>query len=672
MNELPRLIISFQGKPISRLEFTYFQESRFMVNLDLALKAGSPDLELVVTTDDEWLIADPPELSMKAGGSANLSVNADSRAWNEPGDHPSAIRFSLKSPDTLLFSQELPVLIHHVTGQEEKEKNRFLKKNFSASHYTGADVNAEESAHHCGECGASLPDKRPLCAACRKARAQAEESEKKGAWKKDYRDSLSYFRSFMHTHPVVWTALALVMIVLIISALALSGVNPHGEEGRTGGSGSLSISSEPPGAWVIFLENEHSMTMTPLKISSLPAGMYKIHLQMENCGGGDILHQIEIKPHRENFYNFRLEKQGKLTVRSIPPGMRILVDGKETGKETPAQLDGISTGPHRVTLFDPILPEKALVFPITVEWGEEAGLFSVMNPSRSGVSLLCEPGARVYIDGTYCGKTPLPPMMVRPGLRFITVLRDRCLPWRQKLPFAPGEVMELAVDPVRQAELTLEGDGGGTLYINDNLYGTLPGKVLCTPGEKIKVKVVAMDGRAWKRTCILKPGEYRRERVKFPPAPVLPKTVAGVSPGDTREPLIRGSFFSFDQARFFPPRSWKAVETLYHDVDGDGSVEMLMVVENLKNRSSAGYPLFLFAIKKRNGDYELYNLRGPHRGAIGAGEILSLFVLRSDDFGYREVQYVCGDRRGKVTSKGSFVIYKGKLNNPSWSARAIE
>jgi hypothetical protein len=201
----------------------------------------------------------------------------------------------------------------------------------------------------------------------------------------------------------------------------------------------------------------------------------------------------------------------------------------------------------------------------------------------------------------------------------------------------------------------------------------LPGKIQVSPGEKLHVKVIALDGRTWKKTYALAPGEYRRDRVKFPalppPAPVQ-KPMASFAPGGM--PLARGSFFDFSLAMHFPPRSWNAVETLYNDVDGDGEEEMLIVLQNKKNRSSAGYPLFLFAIKKADGVYRLYNLRGPAIGAIGAGELLSLSMLRADDFGYREVQYVCGDKRGRVTSKGSFIIYKGKLDNPSWSARAIE
>jgi hypothetical protein len=667
MSESTILRVTFQGKPISRLEFTKSQQSKFLVNLEISLEKASSALLVDVSTDDEWLVVSPTPLTCKEGGSVNLSVSIDSKNWEEPADYRSTIRFRGRDPADPVIFRELAVAIHHTAREEVVDKKNFMRGALTRGESVIKKVS--EGEHLCSRCGAVLPDKRPLCAPCRKASVKTGDDGWLRVGEKSLAESLLYLRILMKRFPLLWafTVLVLCFMVMAVFALSFRGV-PQGQ--KAVGSGSLVISSEPPGAWVIFLDNEHAMAKTPLVISSIIAGSHKVHLQLENCGGGEVLHTIEIKPNQKNIFSFILEKEGTLFVRSIPAERKILLDGKDTGKETPSRLEGIACGAHKVTVQDPFEPEKALTFPVKVEWGEVTGLFAVMDSARSGLSLSCEDGARVHIDGVYAGKTPLPPRTVTPGLHTITVRLERCLPWKEKLPFSAGEVMELSVEPIKQAELALEGDEGGTLYINNEFYGQLPGRVMLPPARKLSARAVTWDGRTWRKTYTFAAGEYRREKVQFPaPPPVPPPGI--MTGGGEKEALLRGRFFDFNLAEHFSPRTWKAIETLYHDADGDNEEEMLIVLENRAARSSAGYPLFLYAVKRKDGAFETISLRGPCRGAIGYGELMSLYVLRADDFGYREIQYVCGDKKGKTTSRGSFIVYKGQLGNPSWSPKAI-
>ncbi len=123
--------------------------------------------------------------------------------------------------------------------------------------------------------------------------------------------------------------------VVVISALPKGAKKPKGA--ATPAQGEMVISSVPAGATVEIEGRAGSSWKTPQTIGSLVPGVYKVTLHksgyasearlMEVSGGNRALLDVKLTP-----------TQGFLNVTSTPDGAQVLIDGKSTGRITPAEF----------------------------------------------------------------------------------------------------------------------------------------------------------------------------------------------------------------------------------------------------------------------------------------------------------------------------------------------
>ena len=97
---------------------------------------------------------------------------------------------------------------------------------------------------------------------------------------------------------------------------------------------------------------------------------------------------------------------GSISVSSSPSGVRIYLDGTDTGYTTPATLSGISVGSH--TVLGSLSGYTDQSQGVTVNAGQTSGI--VLNlPASSGTStgsiyVTSQPSrALIYLDGKYLG-----------------------------------------------------------------------------------------------------------------------------------------------------------------------------------------------------------------------------------------------------------------------------
>ena len=111
------------------------------------------------------------------------------------------------------------------------------------------------------------------------------------------------------------------------------------------GPGVLRIESRPPGA-AIWIDGERRPERTPARIAHLPVETtYRVKLTKD----GYQPHTVQVRPTRQHpEVSIRAELQprsaaalGVLEITSDPPGAHVVLDGKDTGKVTPATLDGL-------------------------------------------------------------------------------------------------------------------------------------------------------------------------------------------------------------------------------------------------------------------------------------------------------------------------------------------
>jgi hypothetical protein len=667
------LEILFQGRAISRLEIKEVPPAGCLLNIMVRAEGETNDVKVTIVSHAPWLLALSPECVIREGSSASVSLRIESSLWEKPGEYRTELEF-------LSAASNDEKVIVEVCARYRTKKVDGYRSEEPAPKETCA---ATEGEFRCRECGALLPDKRPYCSVCRKKKA-AERREFPGVHDEaervprhmvhaekappiEKRKNMAHWGGLIAAC-VVFLSIALLMIV------SFGGVKPHG---TTSATGSLSLVTDPPDAWVIFLDGEFPMMKTPLSIDSLKAGSHKIHLKKDSCSDGNKLRELIINPNQMNAYSFKLDKLGSLVVQSLPSECEIFIDGQGTGRKTPAVIDDMVVGTHEVAVITGDAGAPRRTFAVEIQWKERQNLFAIMERAKSGLLIHCDGVSKVYMDGSFLGKTPLELKILGPGCHMLTVIKAGCVPWKTSLNFTEGEVAELTVVPLPLGRLALEGDTGAALYIDGQFIGSPPRTITRPPDHRFKLKAVSAGGQVWQKEIALLPGQFRKETISFPrmmppppSAPPLPdhrgrSMSEGYAPG--------GGFFDFSLADKFPPREWRVSQTVIDDIDNDGTQEMILALLNTKKKSSSGgFPVHLYIIKRVSGTYDLIPLRQPPLNCIGSGELYGLSINRVDDFGYREIEYVCGDTRGRITSQGAFIIHRGEAYNPRWCARKLE
>jgi hypothetical protein len=163
----------------------------------------------------------------------------------------------------------------------------------------------------------------------------------------------------------------------------------------------------------------------------------------------------------------KAEEVGSLQITSNPPGAKILLDGKTTGKLTPATIQNLKVGKsysislaktdferwsRKITIASakPIAiegelkatpkpteetkpqPEEKIPETPTVTSGEPAQIRIASNPS----------GAQVFINAEFKGTTPLT-ASVSPGSLSVLVSKEGLMRYSRKITVRPGEKVNL-------------------------------------------------------------------------------------------------------------------------------------------------------------------------------------------------------------------------------------
>jgi serine/threonine-protein kinase len=171
---------------------------------------------------------------------------------------------------------------------------------------------------------------------------------------------------------------------------------------------------------------------------------------------------------------------GRVLVRSTPPGARVFVDGKDRG-QTPATIGELGRGEHRIRIvrdgytvaerrvvLSPTRPSQSLLVPLAREpRGKAAAAPKPIVPAPAGAkatqdtaptpkpsaataaqtgTLVVESrplGATVVVDGRVVGTTPLTIGDVRAGNHAVRIERDGYRTWTSTATITGGEQSRL-------------------------------------------------------------------------------------------------------------------------------------------------------------------------------------------------------------------------------------
>lgn len=164
--------------------------------------------------------------------------------------------------------------------------------------------------------------------------------------------------------------------------------------------GFLRVETEPEGAEV-FVDGE-SRGFTPIEIDGLTIGEHEILIK--KTGFRSIERKVNVTEVGVSISETLEEGFGDVIIISKPKRADVIFDGEEKG-ETPISINNVPLGKHWVTLRK--LGYEEFTKAINVDVGLNKYEFALTEINHTLVVYSEPEGAKVYLDGTLKGVTPL-------------------------------------------------------------------------------------------------------------------------------------------------------------------------------------------------------------------------------------------------------------------------
>jgi serine/threonine protein kinase len=226
------------------------------------------------------------------------------------------------------------------------------------------------------------------------------------------------------------------------------------------GHATVQFDSVPSGASVEIDGRSEAAWVTPFVVTEVPAGTHK--LTFTKTGYLTERREIEVTPGSSN-YNVPLTAAGAtLNISSEPKGAQITVDGSDTGRVTPAQLQ-VANGEHRIFLsldnYRPAsvatqvqdgqvfnyAPVLQLVNAAAPAESHKQNSSSAQRVPTTGMKMgiidvrSTPPGAYIVINGRNSGKSTPQHMSLPLGRYFLTLKLDGYTPVTQIIDVEEGK-----------------------------------------------------------------------------------------------------------------------------------------------------------------------------------------------------------------------------------------
>ena len=243
-------------------------------------------------------------------------------------------------------------------------------------------------------------------------------------------------------------------------------------------TGWIILESEPSGASV-YINNEF-VGNTPLNNYKQTYGTYQYRLESPNyhpatgtieLNAGRFEQRIALKP-----------AFGSISVKANVTGARILLDGKPTGKNSPATLTEIPSGSHTITLqLDKYAPQQQNV---VVEDGQTADVTVSLDARFARITINSIDGAEIYSNGKLLGRNRISEDMME-GYYDLEVRLNHHKSATKQIQVIAGQSQDITLNPIpkygsldvtstpHDAEVSIDGKpyGKTPLTVNQLLEG---------------------------------------------------------------------------------------------------------------------------------------------------------------------------------------------------------
>ena len=252
--------------------------------------------------------------------------------------------------------------------------------------------------------------------------------------------------------------------------LTISGVmNSREQEPVRTKTGWIILDSEPSGASVYI--NDEFVGNTPLNNYKQAYGTYQYRLESPNyhpatgiieLNAGRFAQKVVLKP-----------AFGSISVKSSIAGAKIVLDGKQTGKQTPATLTEIPSGSHTISLqMDKYAPRQQEVI---VEDGQTANVTLTLDARFARIAINSLDGAEIYSNGKLLGKGCISEDMME-GYYDLEARLNHHKSVSKQIQVVAGQPQEITLNPIPQyGSLDIISEPGNAfISVDGKEYGKTP------------------------------------------------------------------------------------------------------------------------------------------------------------------------------------------------------
>lgn len=231
----------------------------------------------------------------------------------------------------------------------------------------------------------------------------------------------------------------------------------------------LAIDSEPKGA-NIFIE-EKLVGTTPYT-GQFPEGeyTYRIELPRYHPEAG----KVTLKGKRETLTFTMRPRFGNIFVTSSPEsGMMIYLNDENTGKTTPATLEGVSSGNQTLKLTSQWYQPQAKT--VTVTDNQTTTVSFTMEPAFANITVKTTPPADILINGTKKANSTYSDRMLT-GIYTLKAELDKHYPEERQLVVEAGKAQNISLDlkpKTGRIDIT-STPFDANIKLNGKDYGTTP------------------------------------------------------------------------------------------------------------------------------------------------------------------------------------------------------
>lgn len=184
-------------------------------------------------------------------------------------------------------------------------------------------------------------------------------------------------------------------------------------------NGSLFVTSDPPAADVFV--NDNPVGKTPLKLQNLAAGRASVRVSMAEYG--DWNESVQLRPGEQAAVTAKLVSQfGFLSIKSIPPGADVYLNGKMLGKTPLISSRVLASRASVKVMREDYTPWQNIV---TIEPGLDKSMDITLISTAGYLTIGVAPeDAEVQIDGKKVGTGSIKAFKLPVGLHDVKVQKD--------------------------------------------------------------------------------------------------------------------------------------------------------------------------------------------------------------------------------------------------------